>query len=113
MVLVEPMDTMDTDRLWLCPDRASDPFPLDGHCTEPVRLVEDDGTPSDNAERLCPRPVFDSGGVELVLPLALACNDEARRLRSDCPCCCRLPLSPVATFLKVIVHLISSPAKMV
>lgn len=117
MVLVDPIETMERDRLWLWPGvetRGRSVWPGDaaGHCTDPDRLwARLDGTLSDRAERRWPLPEApDSGGVKPWLDLGR--SGDARRLRSE-GCCCFDWLAVDATFLKVIVHLTSSPAKTV
>lgn len=52
MVLVDPIDTIDTERLWEWPERPSDALLLVGHCIDPERVRElEDGTLSDRADR--------------------------------------------------------------
>lgn len=74
MVLAEPIDTMDKDRLWACPGRDSvkEP-PPEGHCTAADRgLVVVDGMLRDKADLLWPRPLLAGGGDAMVLlPLLL------------------------------------------
>lgn len=52
MVLFEPMETMESDRLWECPGRDSEKEPpADGHCTAAERELDaDGGILSDNAD---------------------------------------------------------------
>ena len=62
-VLLEPMDTMDSDRLWLWPGRQSLPLPVWGNCSDPARLCAfDDDTFSDRADRRWPLVVVVDGG---------------------------------------------------
>lgn len=58
----EPIETIDTDRLWECPGRESEE-PPPGHCTTADReLGAVDGMLRDSADLLCPRPLLAGGG---------------------------------------------------
>lgn len=120
-MLADPIDTIETDRLWAWPGRHSPLFAVCGHCMEPDRLCEfDSGTLSDRADRRCPLAEFAGGGVVVRLAVALArpCSGAANLCvspcgRCCCDCCCLCWFGSAATFLKVMVHLTSSPAKTV
>jgi hypothetical protein len=116
-VVAEPIDTIERDLLWERPVPLCDSVavPAEGHCTEPERLRElEGGMLNDKADLLCPRPEEAFGGERAAPAFALDCSDDVRRVLSESGGCCGLGWSgPAAMFLKVIVHLISSPANTV
>lgn len=81
MVLEDPIETMETDRLWAWPERLSVSPPV-GHCIDPERPWEPEGIFTDRAERRWPRPVLaegGGGGGGLAPSLARWFRVEARR----------------------------------
>lgn len=107
-VVADPIDTIDTDRLCTCPDRPSRLADC-GHCSEPGLTLElEGGRLNDNGDLRCARTdAADGDGVSPALALVTRlCSDDGNLLFSPSDDCW---LGVGATFLKVMVHLTSSP----